>query len=99
MDLFDIGDQVREKRKSEGMTQAALANKAGLSRNRLNQLENGACSDMNFNTVMNVLHVLGMELRLGDFNAGRPTLDDMQREEWMQMEDHPMCIGGFQTGC
>ncbi|MCW3782932.1 helix-turn-helix domain-containing protein [Defluviimonas salinarum] len=81
MDLFDISDRIREARKARGLTQEELAERAGLSRVRLNQLENGAVFDMKFGSVMSVLEALDLTLRIGTANAGRPTLDDLQREQ------------------
>lgn len=97
MNLFELGEKVRNARKALGMTQGALATKAGLSRGRLSQFESGACSDMNFNTVINVLNVLGMDLHIGDFNLGRPTYDDLKREQLeeyhrMSQEERPIAF-------
>lgn len=80
MDLFEISERVREQRKALGLTQAELAERAGISRVRVSQLEAGAHFDMRFSTVMAVLEALDLTLRLGTANAGRPTLDDIQNE-------------------
>lgn len=86
MDIFDYGERVREERKARGMTQDELAEKAGLSRGRLNRIENGQIFDMKFATVVAVLEALDLSLRIGTANAGRPTLDDLQEE---QRDDWP----------
>ena len=44
------------------MTQAALAEEAGLSRTTLNQLENGVFPDLGVKKVQNVLQLLGLDL-------------------------------------
>ncbi len=57
-----------------------LAEKAGISRGRLNQLESGTLYDMRFRTLASILSVLDLDLRLATANAGRPTLDELQEE-------------------
>ncbi|MFY0623648.1 MAG: helix-turn-helix domain-containing protein [Pelagimonas sp.] len=80
MDLFDIVDMMRDRRKSLGMTQAQLAAKSGLSRVRISQLESGNIFDMQFGNALGVLNALGLDLRITDYNSGRPTLDDLLAE-------------------
>lgn len=84
MDLLEIGEIVQTHRKERGWTQQQLADAARISRVRVNRLESGAVFDMNFGSVVSVLNALDLDLKVGDHNAGRPTLDDMQAEE----EDH-----------
>jgi transcriptional regulator with XRE-family HTH domain len=78
MDLFDIGEAIRSSRKAQQMTQAELAEKAGISRPRLNQLESGAIFDVRFGTLIAVLTALDLDVRLVSANGGRPTLDELQ---------------------
>ncbi|MEP3667791.1 MAG: helix-turn-helix transcriptional regulator [Roseibium sp.] len=80
MDLFDIGERVREERKARKMTQSDLAEAAGVSRVRVNQLEAGNVFDMRFGSVSAVLEALDLSFRIGSANSGRPTLDDIQQE-------------------
>lgn len=80
MDIYDISDTVRDARKARGMTQQHLADTAGLSRSRLNRFEAGEVTDMNFGTVLGLLNALDMDLRVGPYNAGRPTIEDITRE-------------------
>lgn len=80
MDLYDISETVQNARKARGLTQQQLADTSGLSRNRLNRFEAGQVSDMNFGTVLALLNALDLDLRIGPYNAGRPTIEDITRE-------------------
>lgn len=62
MRLQEIGSAIRAARASRGLTQAALAAEAGLSRTTLNQLENGVFPDIGVRKVQNVLELLGLDL-------------------------------------
>ena len=62
MRLQEIGTVIREARAARGVTQAALAAEAGLSRTTLNQLENGLFPDIGVKKVQNVLDLLGLDL-------------------------------------
>jgi transcriptional regulator with XRE-family HTH domain len=60
--LPEIGSAIRAARVARGLTQAALATDAGLSRTTLNQLENGLFPDLGVRKVQNVLGLLGLDL-------------------------------------
>jgi transcriptional regulator with XRE-family HTH domain len=60
--LQEIGSAIRSARSGRGLTQAALAAHAGLSRTTLNQLENGVFPDIGVKKVQNVLDLLGLDL-------------------------------------
>ena len=62
MRLQEIGSAIRAARTGRGLTQAALAANAGLSRTTLNQLENGVFPDIGVKKVQNVLDLLGLDL-------------------------------------
>ena len=62
MRLQEIGSAIRAARAGRGLTQAALAANAGLSRTTLNQLENGVFPDIGVKKVQNVLDLLGLDL-------------------------------------
>ena len=62
MRLQEIGNAIRAARAGRGLTQAALAANAGLSRTTLNQLENGVFPDIGVKKVQNVLDLLGLDL-------------------------------------
>jgi len=81
MDLIDIGGQVRSARKGRGLSQSKLAELSGVSRARLDALENGRASDIGFKNVVRILNAVGLDIRVGPANARRPTLDDLLQEE------------------
>jgi len=80
MDLSTIGARIATQRRSLGLTQARLAARAGVSRATVTALETEAQRELGFNKVMAILTVLNLDLCLTDANAGRPTLEDLQRE-------------------
>ena len=55
---------VRKARLARGMTQAALARTAGLSRTTINQLENGVFPDIGMNKAQAILTPLGLALQV-----------------------------------
>ena len=79
MFLVDVGERVRAARKAKGLTQTEVAERAGVSRARLDALENGRPSDIGFNNVVRMLHAVGLELQVVS-GTRRPTLDDLMRE-------------------
>lgn len=60
----EIGQRIRAVRSVKKLTQEALAQKAGVSRTTLNQLELGAGADIGVKKLMAVLEVLGLELSI-----------------------------------
>lgn len=80
MDLLDIGQRVRKRRLELGLTQNALAQQARTSRARVDALENGRAPDIGFKRLQAIMNALGMDLRPTELNVGRPTLDDLVRE-------------------
>lgn len=77
MDLIEIGEIIRSKRRHQGMTQEELGKRAGLSRVRISQLETGRIFDMKFGNVIDVLGALGLDLRISSHNAGRPVFEEL----------------------
>lgn len=81
MNILDVGDLVRETRRQKKMTQAELAEKSGVSRVRIVQLERGEVFDMTWSNVTGLLEALNLSLRIGEANAGRPVLEDIQEQK------------------
>ena len=79
--LPSIAEQVVSKRKAMGLSQTALARKARISRATLDALENGRLGELGYTKVVNVLTALGLELRLHEANAHRPTLEQLMSED------------------
>lgn len=81
MNILDVGELVRETRRQKKMTQAELAEKSGVSRVRIVQLERGEVFDMTWSNVTGLLEALELSLRIGEANAGRPVLEDIQEQK------------------
>lgn len=79
--LLSIAEQVVSTRKAMGLSQTALARKARISRATLDALENGRLGELGYTKVVNVLTALGLELRLHEANARRPTLEELMSED------------------
>lgn len=62
MRLREIGNRIRSERRRKGLTQARLAEEAGLSRATLNGLEKGSVKELGFHKVDAILGILGLEL-------------------------------------
>jgi len=81
MDLIELGEHVKAARKSKGWSQTKLADAAGVSRARLEALENARLAEMGIKHLLRILNALDLDLRLTQFNRGRPTLEDLTAEE------------------
>ncbi|RQW78109.1 MAG: transcriptional regulator [Geobacter sp.] len=77
--MFDLGIRIRQARKEKGLTQAQLADMAGITRKTLSQVETGAVSDIGIRKVERTLEVLGLELTVRPAGAP-PTLEELQKE-------------------
>jgi len=75
-----IGEQIAIRRKSLGLSQAALARQAEVGHSTLDALENGRIGELGFSKILRLLSALGLELDLKETTARRPTLDDLMRE-------------------
>ena len=76
-----LAEQIASKRKSLGLSQAALAKKARVGRTTLDALENGRLGELGYSKITNILSALGLELKLQETSARRPTLDELMEEE------------------
>ena len=63
-DLIWIGATVAQRRAQLGLTQAALARLAGLSRATVNALERGTVADLSIGRLSRLLQVVGAQLQL-----------------------------------
>lgn len=79
--LPSLGEQIAKKRKAMGLSQPALAKKAKVGLSTLDALENARLGELGFTKITNILSALGMELKLQDAGARRPTLDELMEEE------------------
>ena len=74
MYLAQLGARIRLARKSRGLTQAALARQAGITRETLNQLETGGGKDLGMAKVLRLLRLLDLDVTLVQ-NAPRASRD------------------------
>jgi transcriptional regulator with XRE-family HTH domain len=81
MDLVELGERVKAARKSKGWSQTKLAQAAGISRARLEALENTRLAEMGIKHLLRILNALDLDLRLTQLNRGRPTLEDLAAQE------------------
>src|SRR2546426_4211987 len=86
MRLQEIGSAIRTARSAGGLTQAELADRAGLSRTTLNQLENGLFPDIGVKKVQNVLDLLGLDLSV--IRAPSPDPADPDRKSTRLNSSH-----------
>jgi len=80
MNLLDLGEFIKKTRQAQKLTQGELVRRSGLSRARLDALENGRISEMGFKNLLRVMNTLGLDLRVTQLNDSRPTLDDLLAE-------------------
>jgi transcriptional regulator with XRE-family HTH domain len=84
MDLIEVGERVKATRKAKGWSQRTLAEKSGVSRARIEALENARIAEIGFKHLMRVINSLDLDLRITQLNRGRPTLEDLAAEEAIQ---------------
>lgn len=93
--VAELGAAVRTERKRRGLTQAAVAKQAEVSREWLSRLENGA-PRLEVEKVLRTLEVLDIRLVMAD---ARPTQRDIalaQSVSWsMSLEAQPVTDAGF----
>lgn len=81
VDLVELGQTLKARRKELKLTQAALAARAAVSLARVEGLENGRLAEIGFKNLSRILTALGLDLRLTELNQRRPTLDDLRADE------------------
>ena len=69
-----------------GLTQQQLAEKAGVSRPLIANLETGRLPELGTKKLLRILRSLNLDLRITTFNKGRPTLEDILAEEGREQE-------------
>ena len=79
--LPSLGERIAVKRKTLGITQPMLAKKARVGLSTLDALENGRLAELGYSKINNILTALGLELKLQEAVARRPTLDQLLEEE------------------
>jgi len=81
LNLTSLGEKIAARRKALGLSQTALAQKAGVGRSTLEALENGRLGELGYAKITNILAAMGLELRLQEAGSRRPTLEDLMDED------------------
>ena len=80
LDLEIVGETVAARRRELRLTQPEVAKRARVSRSTLAALEGGKAAELGFNKVAMILSTLGLDLKIVDWNRGRPTFDELKEE-------------------
>lgn len=80
MDIVDVGGLLRKARKEKRLTQSALAATAGLTRSRIDAIENGRAADVGIKYLLRAMNAVGLDLRVTALNENRPTFNDLVEE-------------------
>ncbi|MDS0790698.1 helix-turn-helix domain-containing protein [Burkholderia pseudomultivorans] len=78
--LADVAEMLREARRTAGLSQQELADRAGVARTTLARMEMLARSDMSASALVRLLAAAGYDLRTVKRGHGR-TLDDILTEQ------------------
>jgi transcriptional regulator with XRE-family HTH domain len=78
--LLDIADQLKAVRHEVGLSQAELANRAGVSRTTLARMETLAKADMSVSVLVRLLEAAGYDLKVVKAGHAR-TLEDILAEQ------------------
>ena len=81
MPLSTLGEQIAIKRKALRLTQPELAKRAKVGLSTLDALENARLGELGYSKITNILTALGLELKLQETRAHRPTLEELMEEE------------------
>ena len=80
VDIQEVGEQVRVRRRAFGMSQIEVAALNRINRVTLSRLENGKLPEIGIRKVMAICATLGLELTL-NVASHRPTLQDLVNEK------------------
>jgi len=80
MDMMELGEAVKKRRKTLSLTQEATASPVGMSRATLSNLENGKLPELGMRKFIALCSTLGLEVVVKEA-APRPTLRDLIVEQ------------------
>lgn len=80
MNIDEIGFFIRDARKSQKLSQAAVGRLLGMSRATISGIETGAVSEIGARKLMALCAVLGLELTVGP-KRNRPSLQELIEEQ------------------
>ena len=81
IDLPALGERIAQQRKALKLTQTALANRAKVGRSTIDALENGRMTELGFTKIARILSALKLDIQLTEAARGRPTLEDLLKED------------------
>ena len=81
LSLSTLGDEIAARRKTLGLSQAALANRAAVGLSTLEALENSRIGELGYSKITRILAALGLEMKLQEASTRRPTLEELMAEE------------------
>lgn len=76
--MKNISSTIKAARREQKLTQKALGDRLGMSRNTIAGLENGTFTDLGIRKVEAILNALGYTLTV-QRRSSRPTLDDLSQ--------------------
>ncbi len=79
MYLAALGPVIRQARKAKSLTQAQLAQRAGVARTTLNQLENGVFPDIGVRKLIAIFQIVGQRLTV------LPAPDERGKPDYVRM--------------
>jgi transcriptional regulator with XRE-family HTH domain len=80
-DLIELGERIKAARKNKGWSQMRLAQASGVSRARIEALENARIAEIGFKHLLRILNAVDLDFRLTQLNRSRPTLEDLTAED------------------
>lgn len=69
--MSELGKALATRRSQMGLTQSALATLSGLTRQTINQMENGTIGDLSLNRAERLANAVGLTLRVEQPSAGK----------------------------
>ncbi|AEI14520.1 helix-turn-helix domain protein [Flexistipes sinusarabici DSM 4947] len=79
MKFWEIGEKIRQSRKSKKITQQQLADEAEISRVTLSKLERGYITEVSVAALIKILNALSQEIDIIPEDK-LPTLDDLKKD-------------------
>lgn len=79
-DIIELGTRIRDQRKARKLSRDDLAASCHVHRNTIANLETGNAAGIQVNLLLRIMNAVGLDLRVSTLNAGRPTLEDVARE-------------------
>ena len=80
MSFDEIGQTIRNARKSRKLTQSSLGAQLGMSRATISGIENGTVAEIGIRKILSICAALGIEL-VAQEKTRRPTLQQLMKEQ------------------